>query len=165
MVQETSTASDLQQQKLLYYANLRYDFIEKYTQYMKIPTDYGTGETITMVEVHTLTLIETHPGIMPKEVALMWNRTKGAVSQTLNKLKKKGLIEQRSENGNNKNIHLYVTEIGKTLSIAHRKYDERHLQWAHKELSKSFSEKEIDNFYAIMKRYTEIMENMILQKK
>ena len=67
-----------EQSRLFNRAVVRYDFVEAYNQYMKIARDYGTGETINMVEVHTLTLIEEHPGIMAKDVASMWNRTKGA---------------------------------------------------------------------------------------
>ena len=111
-----------------------------------------------MVEVHTLTLIDEHPGIMAKEVAMMWNRTKGAVSQTLAKLEKRGFIERRKENGNAKNVYIYVTPEGKRLSEAHRMYDLKQLAWTDSELHKTFSHREIEDFYHVMQRYTELIK-------
>jgi DNA-binding MarR family transcriptional regulator len=149
-----------EQSRLFNRAVVRYDFVEAYNQYMKIARDYGTGETINMVEVHTLTLIEEHPGIMAKDVASMWNRTKGAVSQTLAKLEKRGLIERRKENGNSKNVHIYVTHEGKKLSETHRAYDLKQLIWADKELLKDFDQNEVAVFYRVMEKYTALMYRM-----
>ena len=57
--------------------NIIFKFVTAYTDYTKTARDYGTGEIINMVEVHTLTHIEENPGITVTEVALEWNRTKG----------------------------------------------------------------------------------------
>lgn len=38
--------------------NIIYEFVMKYNDYIKTARDYGTGEIIHMVEVHTLTVIE-----------------------------------------------------------------------------------------------------------
>lgn len=70
-------------------ANLLYKFAMLYSDYVAENQDYGTGDLISMVEVHTLTAIEDNPGISVTELALMWNRTKGAISQTVTKLEKK----------------------------------------------------------------------------
>ena len=48
--------------------------------------DYGTGEKMHTVEVHILSWIAENPGISVTDVALAWNRTKGAVSQIIRKL-------------------------------------------------------------------------------
>ena len=81
-------------------ASIIYKFVTTYSDYIKKPHDYGTGEIISMVEVHILTIIEENPGITVTEVALGWNRTKGAISQTISKLEKRGgcLWNQRREN-------------------------------------------------------------------
>ena len=146
--------------KLLENSNKRYDFVEAYNQYIKIARDYGTGETINMVEVHTLTLIADQPGIMAKDVALMWNRTKGAVSQTLAKLEKRGLIERRKEDGNAKNIHLYVTAAGQKLSDAHHKYDLSHLLLTDTAVSNACTNEEMETFYKVLNAYTEAIKDI-----
>lgn len=88
----------------------------------------------------------------------MWNRTKGAVSQTLAKLEKRGFIERRKENGNAKNVYIYVTETGRRLSEAHRMYDLKQLAWMDNELHKDFTHQEIEDFYRVMHRYTELIK-------
>ncbi|WP_068504372.1 MarR family transcriptional regulator [Paenibacillus kribbensis] len=60
-----------------------------YSDYIKATRDYGTGDHINMVEVHTLTMIEENPGITAAKLALEWNRTKGAASQIVIKLEQR----------------------------------------------------------------------------
>ena len=139
-------------------ANILYRFVMTYSDYIKTAHDYGTGEIINMAEVHTLTAIEENPGITVTEAALEWNRTKGAVSQIIGKLEKRGLIIRKKEDGNAKTVHLYVTEKGKLLSNAHKSYDIKELTWADEILHKSFSSEEINIFYNIMEKYTELMD-------
>ncbi|WP_232697801.1 MarR family winged helix-turn-helix transcriptional regulator [Brevibacillus daliensis] len=139
-------------------ANIIYKFVMTYTDYIKTARDYGTGETINMMEVHTLTVIEENPGITVTEVALEWNRTKGAVSQIITKLEKRGLIIRKKEHDNAKNVHLYVTDRGEVLSKAHKDYDIKELTWADRTLHKSFTSEEIDVFYKVMQQYTELLD-------
>jgi DNA-binding MarR family transcriptional regulator len=139
-------------------ANIIYKFVMKYHDYIKTARDYGTGEIINMVEVHTLTVIEENPGITVTEVALEWNRTKGAVSQIITKLEKRALITRKKEEGNAKNVHLYVTDKGKLLSKAHKDYDIKELTWADETLRKSYTPEEIDVFYKVMQKYTELLD-------
>jgi len=138
-------------------ANIIYKFAMTYSDYIKAARDYGTGERINMVEVHTLTVIEENPGITVTEVAMEWNRTKGAASQIVTKLEQRGLIERKKEGGNAKNHHLYATAEGVVLSKAHKSYDIKELTWADKMLHREFSLQEIDGFYNVMKRYTELL--------
>jgi DNA-binding MarR family transcriptional regulator len=146
-------------------ANIIYKFVMKYNDYMKTARDYGTGEIINMMEVHTLTVIEENPGITVTEVALEWNRTKGAVSQILAKLEKRDLIIRKKEHGNAKNVHLYVTDKGEVLSKAHKNYDIKELTWAEKTLRKSFTTEEINLFYKVMQKYTELLDMPDIEQK
>ena len=138
-------------------ANIIYKFVTTYSDYIKKPRDYGTGDIINMVEVHILTIIEENPGITATEVALGWNRTKGAISQTIAKLENKGLILRKKEETNAKNIHLYATEQVKRLSQAHKAYDIEELTVANEILSEDFTAEEIDIFYKIMNKYTNLL--------
>lgn len=143
--------------ELNYKANVIYRFVMTYSDYMKESRDYGTGDIINMVEIHTLTFVEENPGITVTEIATMWKRTKGASSQIVAKLEHKGLIERRKERNNAKNLHLYVTDQGLALSKAHKQYDVKELTWANQILHQEFSEQEINAFYKVMQRYTELM--------
>lgn len=138
-------------------ANTIYKFVMTYSDYMKETRDYGTGDIINMVEIHTLTFIEENPGITITEIATMWNRTKGAASQIVAKLEQKGLIERRKERNNAKNLHLYVSVQGLELSKAHKEYDLKELTWANQILHQEFRDQDISAFYKVMQRYTELM--------
>lgn len=155
-------AKDVIQENVKYHelnskANIIYKFVMNYSDYIKAVRDYGTGDIINMVELHTLTVIEENPGITVTEVSLEWNRTKGAVSQIIAKLEKRNFIIRKKEDGNARNVHLYATDKGKILSKAHKAYDIKELTWANKILQNSFTNKEIDAFYKVMKRYTELL--------
>ena len=139
-------------------ANIIYKFVMNYNDYIKTARDYGIGEIVNMVEVHTLTVIEENPGITATEVALEWNRTKGAVSQIIAKLEKRGLIRREKEAGNAKTVHLYVTDKGEFLSKAHKDYDINELTWANQTLHESFTTEEVNVFYKVMKKYTELLD-------
>jgi DNA-binding MarR family transcriptional regulator len=161
MEEKTLGLSEAARKQLLANSDRRYDFVETYNNYMKIARDYGTGETINMVEVHTLTLIEQNPGIMAKEVAAMWHRTKGAVSQTLAKLEKRGFIERCKAEGDGRNFHLYVTAAGQKLSKAHRNYDMTHLLYTDTTVHKTCTDEEIECFYKVLDQYTQAIKEQI----
>lgn len=139
-------------------AEILYNFVSLYDGYEKEPRDYGTGELINMVEVHTLTIIEENPGITNNEVAKMWSRTKGAASQTVKKLEERGHIYREKCSDDKRTVHLYVTESGKILSEAHKKYDNLELIWAQEKLLEKFSKKEIQKFYEIIEYYTKLLD-------
>ena len=61
----------------------------------KVAHDYGTGESYTAVEVHTLKYIADHDGITVTQLARDYGKTKGAISQILKKIEFKGLISGR----------------------------------------------------------------------
>lgn len=155
---EEMIQNDIKYHEMNAKANILYKFVMTYSDYIKAAHDYGTGETINMAEVHTLTAIDETPGITVTEVALEWNRTKGAVSQIIGKLEKRGLIVRKKEGGNAKTVHLYVTEKGKLLSNAHKAYDIKELSWTDEILHRNFSSEEINTFYKVMERYTELMD-------
>lgn len=104
-----------------------YTFVSDCNDLYSAAKDYGNGDKMNMAEIHTLSLIADNPGISVSGVSKMWNRTLSAASQNINKLAKKNLIKKKKENGNNKTIHLYVTENGQKLSDMHKAYDREEL--------------------------------------
>ena len=90
--------------------DLVYQFTILYYNYILDKHDYGTGEEISMMEAHTTTFIEENPGTTVSEVANYWNKTKGAVSQTVKSLIGKGYIKKEQSEKDRKVYNLYVTE-------------------------------------------------------
>lgn len=76
-----------------------------------------------MIEAHTLTYIEEHPGTTVTELSKYWGKTKGALSQTVTRLTEKGLVEKIKTADNAKNVRLYVTGTGARLSKSHKLFD------------------------------------------
>ena len=137
-------------------ADLVYSFVTVYNSYINELRDYGTGMLINMVEVHTLTMIADHPGITVSELSVMWSRTKGAVSQNVTRLEKKGLITRQRDEKNAKIVHLYVTEEGERLSTAHKMYDNMDIMQTQRDLLQSCSLEEVDSFYQVLKAYLQL---------
>ena len=90
--------------------------------------DYGTGEMLNMVEIHTLSMIAEQPGLRVTDIAKLWNRTLGAASKNVSKLCAKGLVEKKKLPGNDKTIHLYPTDKGLEIAALHHRYDRRQIE-------------------------------------
>ena len=134
-----------------------YDFILAYSNYYSIRRDYGSGEKFTMIEIHVLTEIYDNSGITVTELAEKWCRTSSAISQTVRKLMKWGLINRVGNENNGKIYHLTITEKGKELASMHKKYDNLDIVKTKKKLLKKFTIEELIAFDKICKEYTNIL--------
>lgn len=112
--------------------------------------DYGTGEILNMVEIHTLSMIANNPGLRVTDVAKMWNRTLGAASKNVNKLCGKGYVEKKKLPGNDKAVHLYPTEAGRQLAALHREYDRKHIADLLQYLFARHSEEELLTYHRVL---------------
>lgn len=119
--------------------------------------DFGTGEKYHTVEIHIMSYIADNPGITVTELACDWNRTKGAISQIIKKLETKDLIFRQKDRGNNKNVYLYVTEKGKILDEAHKKYDNKNYKDFLNELQKHYSEKKIQELFEMLETWITLL--------
>lgn len=139
-------------------ADLVYSFVTVYNSYINELRDYGTGLMINMVEVHTLTMIADTPGITVNELSKMWNRTKGAVSQNVAKLEKKGLIVRRRSDDDARLVHLYATEEGEALSTAHKHFDNIDIAQTQRDLLKDCTMEELNAFFKVLGIYYRLFE-------
>ena len=146
------SVSDLTQ-KIVKEADVLYEFVLKYAVSMNISKDYGTGDKLNMIEAHLLTYIEDHPGITGTELAKMWGRTKGAISQQMKKLVSRGLIVRKRQSNNAKTILLYVSDKGKEVSYAHKMHDMKEIAQTLTFLLTTCSLDEIASFYKVMRAY------------
>lgn len=134
-------------------ADILYRFVMTYADYINGVRDYGTNISINMVEVHTLSMIEDNPGITVSQLAKRWERTKGAISQNVSKLEKKGLVQKIKDEKNNKIVHLFVTKDGEHLSTAHKIYDITDIMQTQQELLENCTIEEINTFYKVLQEY------------
>ncbi|MCE5284671.1 MAG: MarR family transcriptional regulator [Pelosinus sp.] len=88
----------------------------------KQPHDYGTGQLLYQSELHTLSAICNHELVNASELAQIMGITKGAITQVVNKLIQKGLIEKFNMPGNKKEVYFHVTESGIRVNEAHCQY-------------------------------------------
>ncbi|HEY32010.1 MAG TPA: MarR family transcriptional regulator [Dehalococcoidia bacterium] len=83
---------------------------------------FGTGVLMHTKEIHTVQAIGRHPGINVTKLAEHTGVTKGAVSQTINKLLRKDLVKKTHAPGNNKEVVPKLTALGWTGFHNHEKF-------------------------------------------
>lgn len=135
-----------------------YRFVMKYNDYIYRAHDYGNGDAIKMVEVHTLTMIEMNPGITVSELAKMWRRTKGTVSVNVTALETKGYIYREKTEDNAKVVHLYATPKGEELSTIHKAYDNLEIMQTQANLLQKCTREEMDAFYKVIHVFLGLLE-------
>lgn len=136
-----------------------YFFVALYSNYIGKLRNYGLGPELTMTEAHMLNSIALTPGTNVTELARRWERTTGAVCQTLAKLDKKGLIERKKADGNSKNVLLYPSELGLSVNRAHMMYDIADITATTQELLERCTMDEIDTFHKVLGVYLDIIRN------
>ncbi|SHJ48557.1 DNA-binding transcriptional regulator, MarR family [Dethiosulfatibacter aminovorans DSM 17477] len=104
--------------------NIIYDVSDKISSYEKNPRTYGTDDLLHMIEAHTIEIIGNNKEITSSEIAKKMYKTKGAVSQTIDKLIQKGLVVKNSHPKDNRKFILELTENGKIVFGHHRRKDE-----------------------------------------
>lgn len=112
-------------EKLLYFRNVFLRIVSKYKMLENRPQDYGTG-VLFPVEIHTIDMIGNNPGINVTELAELMGVTKGAVSQQIKKLEKKGCIRRVKRPGNQKEVILELEEMGWTAYNGHQAFHARY---------------------------------------
>lgn len=96
-----------------------YRIINKYNQKSKKPKYYGVEDLLYAAEVHVLNIISLHKELNTTGLAQILGVTKGAVSQTVNKLTEKGLAEKHTAQKKNE-IIITLTEKGEKVNEFHR---------------------------------------------
>lgn len=110
------------------YTNLVESFfriVNKFSQLDKKPRDFGTGITVFPSEIHTVEIIGKNTGLNITELARLLGITKGAVSQIVQKLVRKGLVERCKDVDNDKEVLLQLTPAGQKAFHGHEKHHAR----------------------------------------
>ncbi len=82
-----------------------------YSVITRKPKDYGTGDLLYFVEVHTLSMVGNNTEINMTQLAELMGVTRGAISQTVRKLVSKNLIV-KTNTTNKKEVNLKLSEKG-----------------------------------------------------
>jgi len=96
--------------------------VYKFNVFQKSPIDFGTGEPLYIHETHTLTAIGKNPGINVTDLAKELCVTKGAVSQVIGKLEKRGYLRKRKDFNDGKRVLLELEEKGNMVVEGHDRF-------------------------------------------
>lgn len=107
--------------------------MSKYSKAEKKPKDYGTNELLYKSEIHTIEAIGKNNKINVTQLAQYLGITKGAVSQMIDKLIKKGLVNKNMISPTENEVSLELTEKGILAYNGHETY--------HKELYAKISKR------------------------
>jgi DNA-binding MarR family transcriptional regulator len=103
--------------------NAVYDVSDKISSYGKNPRTYGTDDLLSMIEAHTIEIIGKNKNITSSVIAERMYKTKGAVSQIIEKLVKKGLLVKKDHHSDSRKNVLELTEKGKIVFYHHEEKD------------------------------------------
>jgi DNA-binding MarR family transcriptional regulator len=104
----------------------------KKSELEKEPHEYGTEILMQHAEMYLVEVLGQNEGMSVTRVAGIMQITKGAVSQTLKKLEKKGLVQKFQDPANASRALLYLSSEGKRVLKAHQKW--------HRKVDGGFSE-------------------------
>ena len=113
----------------------------KYKAMEKIPLDFGAGGLLYHSEMHMIDQIGDHPEMNITELAKSAGVTKGAISQTVTKLEKKGVVTRYKGADNEKEVFLQFTDIGRDIYKKHKEVDKEAIIPLYEELRKYSDDK------------------------
>lgn len=98
----------------------------KYSVIDRKPFDFGVGMKLHPAEIHMVTTVDTMSGVGVTDLAEVFGVTKGAVSQQVAKLVKKGLLIKSKDPENGTRVVVTTTELGKIASDNHLEFHQNH---------------------------------------
>ena len=90
----------------------------------KEPRTYGTDQLLTSSEIHLIEVVADNEDFSVTDLAKLMGITKGAVSQTLKKLEKKGLTFKEEDPRNISRSNVRLTSKGKAAYYSHKHWHE-----------------------------------------
>ena len=121
----------------------------------KHPIDLGTGDILTIAEIHTLVAVMRTPGVNVTTLAERSGVTKGAVSQMIKKLEAKGYIRKMRPVGDDREICLFLSDKGNKAAHDHVEFHKRLFADLNARMSSFGAEEEkvIDRFLSVMENH------------
>ena len=152
---------DIDYEQLMYLL----DAVLTKTESLHTPSsDFGTGIPIYRKEIHTLQAIGRHPKINVTALSEHMGVTKGAISQTVAKLIKKGMVRKQYAQGSKKEVILELTDLGWTGFHNHEEFHMDMLNIAREYFGKQFKKK-IGMFKTVMTDFNTILDKYEISKR
>ena len=126
--------------------------------------DFGTGISMFRKEIHTLQAIGQHPKINITALADHMGVTKGAVSQMVAKLVKKGMVRKIYAEDNKKEVIMELTNLGWIGFRNHEKFHMDVFNIAREYYGEQLKIK-LEMFMTVMSDLNAILENYEKSKK
>jgi DNA-binding MarR family transcriptional regulator len=119
--------------------------------------DFGTGVPLYRTEIHTIRAIGENPRINVTSLAEHMGVTKGAVSQTVNKLVRKGLARKTGAADNAREVLLELTDAGWTGFHNHERFHSQMFDTAREYYGDRLGPK-LESFIAVMNDLNDILD-------
>ncbi len=129
--------------------------VNRLNSYDRRALDYGTGGSLHMGEIHTIDAVGRLSRPNVTELAGVLGVTKGAVSQMLARLEKKGHVRKWKDGGQGNELSVELTRKGKAAYREHLRYHALYYSG----LFKDFSEKDL----AVIMRALRSLETYVEQ--
>lgn len=100
-----------------------YEFSRFMSSYESVPRKYGTEDELYMVEAHTINLIGSKTHTTITELTELTRKTKGSVSQMVDKLVKKDMVIKNKNPKDNREIFIELSDKGKVVFQYHKQLD------------------------------------------
>lgn len=88
------------------------DLLERMYEVDAKPIDFGVGQKLHRGELHTVQAIGRRPGLNLTGLAELTGVSKGAASQMVSRLARRGLVRKQAAPGSRREIALELTESG-----------------------------------------------------
>jgi DNA-binding MarR family transcriptional regulator len=137
-------------EELHYRGDLKFRFVALWGRSVTQKKDYGTGESISMLDAHILKQICERPGISSSELVHDWGRTRGAICQIVTRLEDAGYLQRQPLENNAKTIALLPTEKGRELTEYHKRYDVLQTSKLINELLEHCTMEEINGYFKVL---------------
>lgn len=142
-------------------AKLMYNFVNLMNIHTKHTNCSTSAPDLSMTEVHLLVDIMENPGVTVTDLGRMNKKTRGAISQMTSKLEQGKFLLKKVSDRHGKILELYLTETGKKVAEEHSQYDVKALTATLNQLLDTCSMDEINNFYKVLERYNEILQEEV----
>lgn len=137
--------------------------VHKYTMYEKKPRRYGIDTPLTQTEIHAIAAIDEHPGMNLNALAQGKGVTKGAASQLIARLVKKGLVQKAASPDSASEIALFLTDKG---AIAARAHEQQHQDMGHafdKNVLSEMSDADLKRITQLFSKFEEMMDKALTE--
>ena len=98
----------------------------KYSRIEKLPFDFGVGDPLFPAEIKMISTVVGHGSSGVTDLARELGITKGAVSQIIGRLCKKGLLSKEIDQLNRARSIIKATELGRIAHSNHMEFHKQH---------------------------------------